>query len=62
MSDDFYRGLAVALTIIAQADKQTLFDEICRSVDAKKLIAVARKDGVLRISGFTRYGYTRMTQ
>ena len=59
MSDDFYRGIAAALTIIAQADEETLFDEIVRSVDAHRLIAITRKDGVMRLSGFTRYGYGR---
>ena len=59
MSDDFYRGVATALTIIAQADAETLFDEIVRSVDAGRLIAVTRKDGLMRLTGFTRYGYGR---
>jgi len=59
MSEDFYRGVAVALTIIAQADEETLFDEIVRSVDSAELLRVARKDGLMRLSGFTRYGYGR---
>lgn len=56
-SDDFYRGVAAALTVIAAADEQTLFDEIVRSCGRDELLRVAKKDGVLRFSGFTRYGY-----
>ena len=59
MSDDFYRGIAVALTVLASADAETYFREIASSVDTDRLLRVAAKDGVLRISGFTRYGYRR---
>ena len=59
MSDDFYRGVAVALTVIAQADAEVSFREIVCAVDKDRLLRVAARDGVLRLTGFTRYGYRR---
>lgn len=57
MTEDFYRGVAVALTVLAAADAETYFREIVSAVDGRELLRVAKKDGVLRASGFTRYGY-----
>lgn len=58
-SDDFYLGLIVALHVLEQADQETYFHEIVRSVDSAALIRVARKNGDMRFSGLTRYGYGR---
>lgn len=57
MHDDFYRGVAVALTVLAEADAETYFREIVSVVSRDDLLRVASKDGVLRMSGFTKYGY-----
>lgn len=58
MTEDFYRGVAVALTILAGADAESYFMEIATAVDTKELLRVARKDGVLRLSGFTKYRHS----
>lgn len=62
MTDDFYRGVAAALTILAQADQQSFFDEIVSECGREDLIRVARKDRVMRLSGFVQYGYHRRQQ
>jgi len=57
MSDDFYRGILVALEIITLHDDQVIFDEIVQSVGVRNLVRVARKDNEMRRSGLTKYGY-----
>jgi hypothetical protein len=49
------------LTVVAQADEESLFREIVSSCGREELLRVARKDGALRFSGFTKYGYRRRT-
>jgi hypothetical protein len=57
VTDDFYRGVAAALTVIAHADQETLFREVVACCGERELLRVAKRDGVLRLSGFTKYGY-----
>jgi hypothetical protein len=59
MSDDFYRGVAAALTVVAQYDHEVIFDEIVRACGPRRLVDIAASDGVLKLSGFTRYGYLK---
>lgn len=56
-TEAFHRGMLAALALVASADQQTLFDEIVESTDAAELVAVARKDGQMAMSGLQRYGY-----
>ncbi len=58
MSDDFYRGILVALEIVTLHDDQVVFDEIATSVGTENLVRVARKAGEMRRSGLTKYGYS----
>ena len=53
----FYAGILTALSVIAQADERTLFDEIVKVVGADELVKTARRDGCMRWSGLSRYGY-----
>jgi hypothetical protein len=62
MSDDFYRGILVALEIITIHDEQVTFDEIVAAVGVDDLVRVARRDGEMRRSGLTKYGYGRAAQ
>ena len=52
---DFYRGVAAALTVVAEFDEQTVFEEILKNCGGEEVIQQARRDGVLRLSGFTKY-------
>ena len=51
--------MLAALQHVASADLQTLFDEIVECADSAELVAVARKDGQMHMSGLARYGYGR---
>jgi hypothetical protein len=62
MSDDFYRGVIVALEIITVHDDQIIFDEIAQLVGVERLVRVARRDGEMRRSGLTKYGYSHYGQ
>jgi len=53
----FYAGILVALAVVAQAGEDTLFDEIVKQVDADALVKTARRDGQMRLSGLSKYGY-----
>jgi hypothetical protein len=57
LSDDFYRGILVCLEIITVHDDEVIFDEIVTSVGQENLVRVARRDGEMRRSGLTKYGY-----
>jgi len=59
MTDDFYRGVLVALEIITIHDEQVMFDEIVKSVGVDDLVRVARRDGEMRRSGLHKYSYGR---
>lgn len=56
---DFYHGIIAALAVVALHDQQVVFDEIVRTVDEAKLISVARRNGDMRWSGLSQYGYGR---
>ena len=57
----FYAGILTALSVVAQADQRVLFDEIVKQVDVDALIKTARRDGAMRWSGLSRYGYGKRT-
>ena len=57
----FYAGVLTALSVVAQADQQTVFDEIVKNVGADVLVKTARRDGCMRWSGLSRYGYGKRT-
>ena len=57
----FYAGILTALAVVAQADERTLFDEIVKLVDTDALVKAARRDGQMRLSGLSRYGYGKRT-
>jgi len=57
----FYAGILTALSVIAQADERTLFDEIVKLVDADRLVKTARRDGCMQWSGLSKYGYGKTT-
>jgi hypothetical protein len=59
MGDDFYRGVAAALTVVAHADEESLFREIVGACGSDDIIRVARRDGLMRLTGLVRYGYHR---
>jgi len=53
----FYAGILVALSVVAQAGEDTLFDEIVKQVDVDALVKTARRDGQMRLSRLSKYGY-----
>jgi len=53
----FYAGILVALAVVAQADERVLFDEIVKQVHVDALVKTARRDGQMRLSGLSKYGY-----
>lgn len=55
----FNLGILAALAVVALHDAQTIFDEIVDSADAAQLVAVARDDEQLEISGLAKYGYDK---
>ena len=57
----FYAGILTALSCVVQADERVLFDEIVKQVDVDALIKTARRDGCMRWSGLSRYGYGKRT-
>jgi tetrahydromethanopterin S-methyltransferase subunit A len=56
-TQSFYAGILSALAIIAIHDERTLFDEIVSATGAIELVETARKDGVMRWRGLSKYGY-----
>lgn len=55
----FYAGVLSALVIVANHDERTLFDEIVDATGETELVKRARKDGAMRWSGLSKYGYGR---
>lgn len=55
----FYAGVLSALAVIANHDERTLFDEIVAATGETELVRRARKDGAMRWSGLSKYGYGR---
>ena len=53
----FHRGMLAALSVVKDHDLRVVFDEIVTSTDAAELIAVAREDEQMEMSGLARYGY-----
>lgn len=53
----FYHGMLAVLAVVKDHDQQVLFDEIVASADADELVAVARADEQMEMSGLARYGY-----
>ena len=58
----FYAGILTALSVVAQADQQTVFDEIVKNVGADALVKTARRDGCMKWSGLSKYGYGKRKQ
>lgn len=56
-SDSFYAGMLAALAVVALHDNETIFHEIVELDDAQALVAFAKRDGQLEMSGLARYGY-----
>lgn len=54
---EFYRGMLAALAVVATFDKQVVFDEIVNTANVDELVQVARRDGIMRWSGLSKYGY-----
>lgn len=54
---DFYHGVIAALAVVALHDQRVVFDEIVGTLDEKELISVARRNGDMRWSGLSKYGY-----
>jgi len=55
----FYAGVLSALAVIAQHDERTLFDEVVTMIGETDLVKAARRQGSMRWSGLSRYGYGR---
>ena len=53
----FYAGVLSALAIVAIHDERTLFDEIVDATGELQLVKRARRDGAMRWSGLSKYGY-----
>ena len=53
----FYAGVLSALAIIAVFDEGVIFDEIVKAIGEADLVKVARRDGTMRWSGLSKYGY-----
>ncbi|MBC8485727.1 MAG: hypothetical protein H8D45_06770 [Bacteroidetes bacterium] len=53
----FYAGVLSALAVVVIFDEQTIFDEIVKEVGEDELVKTARKDGAMRWSGLSKYGY-----
>ena len=62
MNHEFFSGILCALAIVSLADYETLYDEIVSSAGAENLVKTARKKGLMRWSGLTKYGYGRGTK
>lgn len=58
----FYHGVIAALAVVRLFDAQVLFDNIVETVDEEKLVAVARKNGDMRWSGLSQYGYGKKSK
>ena len=58
----FCAGVLSALAIIAIYDERTLFDEIVAATGETELVETARRDGAMRWSGLSRYGYGKKEQ
>ena len=57
-ADDFYAGVISALSIVFQADEETLYREIVRAVGEKELVTHAKKHGQMEWSGLSKYKYS----
>lgn len=57
LSEDFYSGVLTALQVIYLHDQETLFREVVETMDARELVAFARRDGAHELCGLVRYGY-----
>ena len=55
----FYAGVISALAVISNADERTLFDEVVDATGEGELVEQARKDGAMKWSGLSKYGYGR---
>lgn len=53
----FHLGMLAALAVVAQYEKAEILEAIVATTDAAELVAVARADGQMRMSGLARYGY-----
>lgn len=53
----FHLGMLAALAVVAHHDQETVYREIVETTDVAELVAVAREDGQMQMSGLVRYGY-----
>ncbi len=51
----FYQGVIACLGVVELFGQDTLFREIVNTMDADKLLEVARRNGDLKWSGLSRY-------
>ncbi len=55
--DAMYAGIITALAVVGLHDQETIFREIVATCDESELINFARRDGSMKFSYLSKYGY-----